>query len=60
MLRQIQNQIQLLMTKEIDVKKLEDYQPGASRTLVLDALKKVSKSPKPSRKNGGQPAPTSS
>ena len=31
--------------------KLEDYQPGASRALVLDALKKVAKSPKPSQKH---------
>ena len=39
--------------------KLEDYQPGASRTLVLDALKKVAKSPKPSPKRGEQPESTS-
>ena len=39
--------------------KLEDHQPGASRTLVLDALKKVSKSPKPCEKHGGQPVSTS-
>ncbi len=31
--------------------KLEDYQPGASQTLVLDALKKVAKSPKPCEKH---------
>jgi len=28
------------MAKQIDVKKLEDYHLGASRALVLDALKK--------------------
>lgn len=39
---------------------LEDYQPGASRALVFDALKKVAKSPKPSPKHGERPAPTSS
>ncbi len=44
----------------LTAKNLEEYQPGASRTLVLDALKKVAKSQKLSRKNGGQPAPTSS
>ena len=38
---------------------LQDYEPGASRALVLDALKKVAKSPKPSPKHGGQPASTS-
>lgn len=48
------------MPKVKDTKKLEDYQPGASRGLVLDALKKVAISPKPSPKNGEQPAPTSS
>ena len=31
--------------------KLEDYQPGASRARVLDTLKKVAKSPKPSQKH---------
>ncbi len=40
--------------------KLENYRPGVSRAIVLDALKKVAKSPKPSRKYGGQPVSTSS
>ena len=40
-------------------KKLEDYQPGASRALVLDALKKVAKSPKPSQKHSEQPVSAS-
>ena len=34
------------MTKQINVKKLDDYQPGASRALVFKALKKVATSPK--------------
>ena len=43
------------MTGQTEVKKLEDHKPGASRALVLDALKKVAISPKPSPKNGEQP-----
>lgn len=38
---------------------LADYQPGANRALVLDALKKVAKSPKPSQKHSEQPVSTS-
>ena len=45
--------------KQVKVKKLEDYQPGVSRALVLDALKKVAKSPKPSQKHSEQPVSAS-
>ena len=45
--------------KDAETKNLEDYQPGASRALVLDALKKVVISPKPFPKNGGQPVSAS-
>ena len=40
-------------------KKLEDYQPGATRVQVFDGLKKVVKSPKPSQKHTESPVPTS-
>ena len=40
-------------------KKLEDYQPGANRALVLDVLKKVAISPRPSPKHSEQPVLTS-
>ncbi len=43
----------------VPTRSLEDYQPGASRAVVLDALKKVTKSPKPSQKHGKQPVSTS-
>jgi len=45
--------------KDNGIKELEDYQPGASRTLVLDALKKVATSSQLSPKNGEQPVSTS-
>ncbi len=41
------------MTGQTEVKKLEDHQPGASRSLVLDALKKVAKSHKPTSNGNG-------
>ena len=41
-------------------RKLEDYQPGATKTQVLSALKKVTRTPKQlSAKHGKQPVPTS-
>lgn len=46
--------------KDAKAKNLEDYQPGASKALVLDALKKVAITPKPSPKNGEQPDSASS
>ena len=45
--------------KDAETKNLEDYRPGVSRASVLDALKKVAISPKPSTKNGGQPVSAS-
>ena len=43
----------------VPTRSLEDYQPGASRVLVFDALKKVAKSPKPSQKHSEQPGSAS-
>ena len=45
--------------KDTGIKELEDYQLGASRALMLDALKKVAKSPKPSQKPAEQPVSAS-
>jgi len=39
--------------------KLEDYEPGATKTQVLADLKKVATMPRPSRKRVEPPAPTS-
>lgn len=33
-----------------DKKKIEDYEPGATKDEVLKALEKVAKTPKPSQK----------
>lgn len=41
-------------------RKLEDYQPGASRSEIFHALKKVVTSPKPSQKHGSRPEKASS
>jgi len=38
-------------TEESKEKKFEDYEPGATQTQVLKALKKVAKSPKPSERH---------
>jgi hypothetical protein len=38
-------------TEDSKEKKIEDYEPGATQTQVLKALKKVAKSPKPSEKH---------
>ena len=37
-------------TEDSKANKLEDYEPGATQTGVLKALKKVAKTPKPSDK----------
>jgi hypothetical protein len=37
---------------------LEDYEPGATRTEVFQALKKVATSPKPCQKRAQPPEPT--
>lgn len=39
--------------------RLEDCEPGASRSEVFHALKKVARTPKPSRKHTEPPAATS-
>ena len=36
-------------------KKLEDYEPGSSRSEIFQALKKAATSPKPSQKHDSPP-----